>query len=154
LDWLKDYWKKGQENEVQNYPFSSYPDNPYLIAYEMLNKSKRNGLTGNVEANYEFSKNLNVMVRTNLDFGIERRSQQRPFDTEKFKKGMYRTQTIYNQETSTDLMINYNKEINSDIKTSLSIGGSTLRNERHQERNYADSLSVPGNYTLANAAGL
>ncbi|MFD2555748.1 SusC/RagA family TonB-linked outer membrane protein [Sphingobacterium tabacisoli] len=154
LDWLKDYWQHGKENEVQSYPFSSYPDNPYLIAYEMLNKSKRQTVTGNVEATYQFSKNLNVMARTNLDFGVERRSQQRPFDTEKFKKGMYRTQSIQNQEASADFMINYNKEINQDIKVSLSGGGSTLRNERYQERNSADSLSVPGNFTLANASGL
>jgi TonB-linked SusC/RagA family outer membrane protein len=154
LDWLKNYWVNGQENQLQNYPFSSFPDNPYLIAYEMLNKQKRHGLTGNVEVTYEFSKNLNVMARTNLDFGIEKRSQQRPFDTEKFKKGMYRTQSVYNQETGADVMINYKKDIGSDIKTSLSVGGSTIRNERTQERNYADSLAVPGNYTLANAAGI
>lgn len=154
LDYLTDYWLKGRENEVQSYPFSSYPDNPYLIAYEMLNKNKRQGITGNVEATYTISDNLNIMARTNLDFGIERRSQQRPFDTEKFKKGMYRTQSIQNQEASTDFMVNYNKEINPNIKTSLSVGGSTLRNERYQERNAADSLSVPGNFTLANASGI
>src|SRR5690606_39775020 len=92
---LKNYWMNGQENELQNYPFSSYPDNPYLISYEMLNKNNRHGITGNVEVTYEFSKNLNIMARTNLDLGMERRSQQRPFDTEKFKKGMYRTQSIF-----------------------------------------------------------
>lgn len=154
LNYLTNYWQNGKENELQSYPFSSYPDNPYLIAYEMLNKNKRQGITGNVEATYTFSKNLNVMARTNLDFGIERRSQQRPFDTEKFKKGMYRTQSIQNQETSSDIMVNYNKEVNKDIKVSVSAGGSTLRNERFQERNYADSLSVPGNFTLANASGV
>jgi len=154
LSYLTDYWMKGKENEVQSYPFSSYPDNPYLIAYEMLNKNKRQGITGNVEATYTISDNLSIMARTNLDFGIERRSQQRPFDTEKFKKGMFRTQSIQNQEASTDFMVNYNKDINPSIKTSLSVGGSTLRNERYQERNSADSLSVPGNFTLANASGI
>ncbi len=154
LNYLTDYWQHGKENELQSYPFSSYPDNPYLIAYEMLNKTKRQGITGNVEATYTFSKNLNVIARTNLDFGIERRSQQRPFDTEKFRNGMYRTQSIQNQETSSDFMINYNKDVNKDIKVSLSAGGSTARNERYQERNSADSLSVPGNFTLANASGI
>lgn len=154
LSYLTDYWKKGSENVVQSYPFSSYPDNPYLIAYEMLNKNKRHGVTGNVEVTYDFSKELSVMARTNLDFSSERRSQQRPYDTEKFKKGMFRTQQLTDQETSTDMMINYKKEINSAIKVSATIGASTLRNESHQERNAADSLSVPGNFTLANASGL
>ena len=154
LSYIKNYWKNGQENEMQNYPFSSYPDNPYLIAYEMLNKSKRQGVTGNIEATYTFSENLNVIARTNLDFGIERRSQQRPFDTEKFRKGMYRTQTIQDQETSADFMVNYKKDINKTIKTSLSVGASKLRNESYQDRNSADSLAVPSNYTLANSAGI
>lgn len=154
LNYLTNYWQNGKENVAQSYPFSSYPDNPYLIAYEMLNKNKRHGITGNVEVTYEFSKNLNVMARTNLDLSSERRSQQRPYDTEKFKKGMYRTQQLTNQEISADVMVNYKKDIGNDIKTSLSVGGSTLRNEGFQERNYADSLSVPGNFTLANASGL
>lgn len=154
LNYLTNYWANGKENQTQSYPFSSYPDNPYLISYEMLNKQKRHTLTGNVEVTYEFSKNLNVMARTNLDLGIEKRSQQRPYDTEKFKKGMYRTQSIFSEETGADIMINYKKEINKDIKTTFSLGGSTVRNERTQERNYADSLAVPGNFTLANAAGL
>lgn len=154
LDWLKDYWKIGQENVAQNYPFSSYPDNPYLIAYQMLNTQKRNGLTGNIEVNYEFNDNLNMMVRTNLDYSIERRTQQRPYDTEKFNKGMFRTQNIFSQEQSTDIMVNYNKSISDDFKTTLSIGGSRLKNEFNQERNSADSLAYPGIFTLANAAGI
>src|SRR5690606_13535981 len=43
LDWLRDYWKHGEENMVQNYPFSSLVDNPFLITNEMLNQNKRHG---------------------------------------------------------------------------------------------------------------
>lgn len=154
LDWLKDYWQIGQENIVQNYPFSSLVDNPYLITNEMLNKNKRHGLTGNVEATYKFSNAWELMVRTTLDLNAEQRSQQRPYDTEKFNKGMFRTQTINNTETSSDVMLTYNKEINQDIKIRLTAGGSTLRNEGSLERNAADSLAYPGIYNLGNAAGV
>ncbi|MBE8714257.1 SusC/RagA family TonB-linked outer membrane protein [Sphingobacterium hungaricum] len=154
LNWLDNYWLNGQEGVAQSYPFSSFPDNPYLITNEMLNKSNRKGITGNVEATYTFSNELNMMVRTNLDFSNERRSQQRPYDTEKYRKGMYRTQSINSQEQSTDVMINYNKELNRDIKFGVSVGASTLKNDYYQERNAADSLSFPGIYTIANAAGI
>ncbi|MBE8720637.1 SusC/RagA family TonB-linked outer membrane protein [Sphingobacterium pedocola] len=154
LDWLKDYWQHGQENIFQNYPYSSLVDNPYLISNEMLNKNKRHGLTGNVEASYKFSDEWQLMVRTTLDLNAENRSQQRPWDTEKFRKGMYRTQTINNTESSSDIMLTYNKEINSDFKIRLTAGGSTLRNESSLERNAADSLAYPGIFNLGNAAGV
>lgn len=154
LDWLKDYWQIGRENMFQNYPFSSLVDNPYLITNEMLNKNKRHGLTGSVEASYKFSKEWELMVRTTLDLNTERRSQQRPYDTEKFRKGMYRTQSINNTETSSDVMLTYNKEITPDLKIRVTAGGSTLRNEGSLERNAADSLSYPGIFNLGNAAGV
>ncbi len=154
LDWLQNYWRIGQENILQNYPFSSLVDNPYLITNEMLNANKRHGLTGSVEASYKFSNAWEVLVRTTLDLNAEQRTQQRPYDTEKFRKGMYRTQTINNTETSSDVMLTYNKEITPDIKVRVTAGGSTLRNESSLERNAADSLAYPGIYNLGNAAGV
>lgn len=154
LSWLENYWQNGQENILQSYPFSSLVDNPYLIAYEMLNSNKRNGLTGNIEASYQFSDEWDVMVRTTLDLNAESRSQQRPWDTEKFRKGMYRTQMLNNTEMTSELMLTYKKNITDDINIRLTGGASTLRNEASQERNAADSLAYPGIYNLGNAAGI
>ncbi|WP_238555571.1 TonB-dependent receptor plug domain-containing protein [Chryseobacterium sp. P1-3] len=41
LEWYKPIWKKGQEQVDQIHPFSSYIDNPYLIAYENLNSTNK-----------------------------------------------------------------------------------------------------------------
>ena len=154
INWLKDYWMPGRENIRQSYPFSTFPDNPYLVAYQMLNKSNRNGVTGNVRATYDFTSNLSLTVRTTMDFAYESRSQQRPWDTEKFKKGMYRTQNIFSQEAGSDFLLKYNTKINKDIKISLSGGGSTLKNSYMKDELRADSLLYPGVYTLANKAGI
>lgn len=153
IDWLKDYWLPGEENVKQSYPFSSYPDNPYLIAYQMLNKSNRNGITGNVQAIYNFTKELSLMVRTSLDYSNEQRSQQRPFDTEKFKQGMFRTQNIFSQEVSTDFLAKYTKKL-SDFDFSVSAGGSSLRNKYNKDDLRADILKYPGLFTLGNAGTL
>ncbi|MFD1770661.1 SusC/RagA family TonB-linked outer membrane protein [Sphingobacterium suaedae] len=154
LSWLENYWQNGAENRLQNYPFSSLVDNPFLIANEMLNKNKRHGLTGSIEASYKFSNAWELMVRTTMDLNNEKRSQQRPYDTEKFRKGMYRTQVINNTEITSDIMLTYNKEISEDIKVRVTAGGSSLRNEGSIERNAADSLAYPGIYNLGNAAGV
>lgn len=154
VNWLKDYWLPGQENIKQSYPFSSYPDNPYLIANEMPNTLNRNALTGNIQATYNFTKDLSIMVRTAMDFAYDQRTEQRPYDTEKFTKGMYRTQSIFSQEITNDFLIRYHKKIKKDFDLTLTAGGSMLKNTYNKDELRADSLLYPGIYTLANKAGV
>lgn len=154
LDWLKDYWLPGKENISQSYPFSSYPDNPYLIVNQMLNKSNRSDLLGNVQATYNFTKDFSIMVRTALTSSYDQRSQQRPYDTEKFRKGMYRTQDVYSQEINNDFLLRYNKKVNKDFTASISVGGSMLTNRYDRTELRADSLLYPGVFSLANKAGV
>lgn len=78
LDWLKEYWMPGKEGVDQSYPFSTSPDNPYLIVNEMLNKLNRHTVTGNVQMNYDIIKGLNLMVRGSMDMSYEDRSEQLP----------------------------------------------------------------------------
>ncbi|WP_292972158.1 SusC/RagA family TonB-linked outer membrane protein [Mucilaginibacter sp.] len=154
LDWLKDYWLPGKENINQSYPFSSFPDNPYLIVNQMLNKSNRNDLLGNIQATYNFTRDFSLMVRTALTSSVDKRSQQRPYDTEKFRKGMYRTQDIISQEINNDFLLRYNKKITKDFSASISAGGSMLYNRYDRTELRADSLLYPGVFNLANRAGV
>lgn len=151
MDWFRDYWVPGQENIAQTRPFSSLLDNPYLIANEMLNKSNRHGVIGNVSATYHFSKDLSLMVRTSLDFASESRSQQRPFGTNKFAEGMFRSQNIFTQELNNDFLLRYSKDIGRKFNTSFSFGGSQMRNRYIRDDLRADQLNLPGYYTLANS---
>jgi TonB-linked SusC/RagA family outer membrane protein len=154
LDWLKNYWKLGQKNLAIEYPFSSYPENPYAVAYEFINKSNRNAVTGNVQATYNITKALSLQVRTSLDMGYEQRAQERPYDAgTKYPKGSYRTQNIFSQEVSGDFLLRYNKAINKDITLTGTAGGSMLRNTYRVDEVRADSLNIAGIYTMANAAG-
>ncbi|MBO0360224.1 SusC/RagA family TonB-linked outer membrane protein [Hymenobacter sp. BT186] len=153
LDWLKDYWVPGAVGVTQRYPFSSLVDNPYLITYEMLNKSNRNSLTGNVQVNYKFTKDLNLMVRSTLDFSYEARSQQRPKDTEKYKDGMYRTQNVFSQEINHDFLLQYSHQFGK-FATTLSAGGSRLRNRYLKDELRAERLLYPQVFTFANSRDL
>lgn len=153
IDWLKDYWAPGKEQREIKFPFSSYPENPYAISYEFLNQSNRQTVTGNVAANYNFSKALNLQVRTAIDYGYEQRAQKRPYDAgRKFDRGSYRTQNIYSQELNADFLLNYKKKLNADFDISGSVGGNTMRNSYVKDELRADALVYPGVYTMANAA--
>ncbi len=154
LDWLKEYWVRGLEGRKIFYPFSSFPENPYAIAHEFLNKSNRHNVTGNVQATYNFTKDLSLQVRTSLDLSYEQRAQLRPYDAgTRYAKGSYRTQNIFSQEVSSDFLLKYGKKINDNFEFSVTGGGSVLRNNYNRDENRADSLIYPGIYSMSNAAG-
>lgn len=151
LNWFRDYWVPGQENIAQTRPFSSLLDNPFLIAYEMLNKSNRHGVIGNVSATYNFSKDISLMVRSAIDYASEARSQQRPFGTNKFAEGMFRSQNIFTQEINNDFLLKYGKDFSKKLGFSISVGGSQMRNRYTRDDLRADQLNLPGYYTLSNS---
>lgn len=92
MNWLKRYWVPGQEERKIFYPFSTFPENPYAIAYEFINRSNRHNITGNVQAAYNITKELSLQVRASMDMGYDSRAQQRPFDAgSKFQAGSFRT---------------------------------------------------------------
>lgn len=153
-NWLKNYWVNGQENKRIMFPFSSFPENPYAIAYEFLNSSNRHGITGNIQANYTLTKELSLQVRTSVDQSYEERAQKRPYDAgSKLVKGSLRTQNIFSSEISADFLLKYNQKIGSHIDLSAMAGGSLLRNKYKRDETRADSLIYPGLYSFANAAG-
>ncbi|MFB0494985.1 outer membrane receptor protein involved in Fe transport [Mucilaginibacter sp. OAE612] len=154
LNWLKNYWKNGQDGKAIFYPFSSFPENPYAVSNEFINKSNRNSVTGNVEALYNVTKEFSIQVRATLDMGYEQRAQQRPYDAgSKYPKGSYRTQNIYSEEQGADFLLKYNKKITHDVNITATAGGSMLRNNYNRDEVRADSLVYPGVYSMANNAG-
>jgi TonB-linked SusC/RagA family outer membrane protein len=154
LNWLKNYWVNGQEDKKIFYPFSSFPENPYAVSNEFINKSNRNSITGNVQATYNMTKELSLQVRATMDMGFEQRAQERPYDAgTKFPKGSYRTQNIYSQEVGGDFLLRYNKKVSNDITVTATGGGSMLKNTYNRDEVRADSLVYPGVYSLANNAG-
>ncbi|MGE7777708.1 SusC/RagA family TonB-linked outer membrane protein [Chitinophaga sp. NPDC101104] len=154
IDWLKNYWELGQEQLKIMFPFSSFPSNPYAVAYEYLNKSNRHGITGNVSATYNITKKFSLQVRTAMDFGYEDRSQQRPYDAgAKFPYGSFRTQNIMSQEFNSDFLLRYNTKVGRDFELNFTAGGAALRNRYIRDEVRADSLAYPGVYSLANNLG-
>lgn len=151
--WLKNYWALGQEGKKIQFPFSSFPENPYAIANEFINSSNRHNITGNIQATYNLTKDLSLQVRTSIDLAYETRAQKRPYDAgSKLVKGSYRTQDIFSNESSSDFLIKYTKNI-SRFDISVTGGGSILRNNYNRDESRADSLTYPGVYSFANAAG-
>lgn len=150
FNWLKNYWAGGEGSQYDSlykyirYPFSTYPENPYAVTYEFLNKTRRNTVTGNVMLNYQIAKNISLMGRYNLDWGNDDREQDRPYDAGvRLPKGSVRKQRIRSQEQSYDIMGTYKKDLNPNLNLGITLGGSQLWNRYGKTDVRADGLKYP-----------
>ncbi|WP_370900928.1 SusC/RagA family TonB-linked outer membrane protein [Chryseobacterium gossypii] len=150
LAWYQPIWKKDKYQIDQIHPFSSYIDNPYMIAYEMLNGIDKNYITGNVNINYKISDNFDVMLRSGMELNNEKRTQKRPWSSANYLQGMYREQYVNQLDLNNDLLFTYRKSF-GDIDLSASAGG-TIRYVEYKMFDYlADGLLKPGFYAMPNA---
>ncbi|MDM1451836.1 SusC/RagA family TonB-linked outer membrane protein [Myroides odoratimimus] len=150
LEWYRPIWKKDYNQTQQIHPFSSYIENPYLIAYETTNPVNTNTITGSLSTDITLAPKLKLMLRAALNSRNDKREQRRPYSTTKFGKGYFRTQQINFQEINTDVLLTYTDN-DSDIFTySGSIGGNMLDSKYHSVTSYVDGLVTPGVYMLAN----
>ena len=150
LNWLRPIWKDGQEDIEQIRPFSSYIDNPYLIAYESLNTLESNQIVGNINAKIHFSENFNLMLRSSLNTYHQDREMKRPFSINRYSEGYYGTQDIFKQEINNDFLLNYDKSISTNFHLSASVGGNNRTDKRRSTNASVTGLVVPGVYKLAN----
>ncbi|MTG97263.1 MULTISPECIES: SusC/RagA family TonB-linked outer membrane protein [Myroides] len=150
LDWYRPIWKSGYEQIDQIHPFSSYIENPYLIAYETTNPLNTNTLTGSLSADIDLAPKLKLMVRGALNSRNDNREQKRPYSTTKFGKGYYKTQQINFQEINTDFLLSYTNDDSDLYSYSASFGGNMLNSKYHSVSAYVDGLVTPGVYMLAN----
>jgi hypothetical protein len=153
LEWYRPIWKPGQEQVDQIHPFSSYIDNPYMIAYEMLNGVRKKTITGNITAEYQMNKNFSLMLRSGIEVLNEKRTTNRPWSSANYLKGFYREQFIKNQEYNNDLLFSYKADWNK-FSISASAGGSIRYNEYLMTDYQAIGLKTAGEYSLTNALSI
>lgn len=150
LAWYKDRWKKGQEQIDQIHPFSSFIDNPYLIAYEMTNAVNSHNVIGTASATYEFSKKFDLMLRSGINHMTDDRNQRRPFSTANFLKGYYKEQAITDYEVNSDFLFSYKDQFSKRFNVSASVGGNQLVHRYNRVDSYIDGMVIPGVYKLGN----
>ncbi len=153
INWYKDYWKLGRENQEISRPFSSLIDNPYAILYEMTNSSYRNQVSGNIAVTYDIIKDLSVLVRATTDLSTEKREQKRPYDTQGNRNGMYRRQNITSQETTIEFLAQYKKTWDR-FGLNASLGGQRMDNRYNKDDLRVNDLLFPDVYTLANGQNI
>lgn len=153
LSWYRPIWKNGQDQIDQIHPFSSFIDNPYLIAYEMLNGLDKKFITGNVTATYKFAKNFDVMLRSGVELTDELRTTKRPYSSANYLQGYYREQQIKNAEYNTDVLFSFKNNFGK-FGFNASAGGNLRFNNYILNDYRATGLKIPGLYELNNGISL
>lgn len=153
LNWYRDRWKFGLEQVDQVHPFSSFIDNPFLIAYEMTNSVNNNNMIGNLAATFQVTKKLDVMIRSGIDMTGEQRQQRRPFSTANFLRGYFKQQNITDYEVNSDLLVTYRDKIANIIDVTASAGGNLMSRKYNRMDAYVDGLVIPAVYKLSNGTG-
>lgn len=150
LDWYRSIWKQGQENIQQVHPFSSYIDNPYLIAYEATNSLDNDQIVGNIFANINLATNLDLMLRSAINTYSQHREQRRPYSINRYAKGFFKTQNVFKQEVNTDFLLSYKNNISNSIAFSGSAGGNLKNYKYRNTEAEVEGLVVPDVYKLTN----
>lgn len=150
LNWYRPIWKKGQEQLAQIHPFSTYIDNPYLIAYEMENPSNKNMFVGTSSLTYELSRKLEFMIRTGAEMSYEDREQHRPYNTANYAQGYFKKENINNFEVNSDFLITYREQFSRKLGIRASAGGNTLTSQYRYMSGSITGLVNPGVYKLSN----
>ncbi|HEX8545943.1 MAG TPA: SusC/RagA family TonB-linked outer membrane protein, partial [Cytophagaceae bacterium] len=152
LDWYRPIWEKGKENIEQLHPFSSFIDNPYLIAYEATNPLESQQIIGNLTANIQLAPNLDLMLRTAINTSTQKREQRRPYSINRFAKGFFNRQDVSTQEINTDFLLSYKKDISENFSLNASAGGNALTEKYRRLEASVEGLVVPDVYMLSNGA--
>lgn len=150
LGWYRPIWLPGQEQIEQIHPFSSFIDNPYLIAYEMTNAINSHGMVGSLSATYDINKKLSLLVRTGIDLSNEDRMQRRPYSSANFKQGYYREQGIFRYEVNNDVLLSYKTDLGSNFKLTASAGANAMVRRYNRTDASVIGLVIPGVYKLSN----
>ena len=167
---LRDYWKPGGGRDeggvfipyglknVQQYNYNySWYNNPWYLAYEALNGYSNDVITGQLNATYDFTKDLSLFVRSGVITNNALSTLKTPksyiyYGGAEFD-GNYSERRRNNFQIVTDVLLTYKKTFFTDFNATISAGASNRYNSNSSLFSQTNGLNVPVNYNLGNTVG-
>jgi TonB-linked SusC/RagA family outer membrane protein len=169
---MKDYWRPGggridgstgnfipygvEDVQQFNYNYTWY-NNPWYLAYEALNGYTNDVVTGQLNATYNFTKDLSLFVRSGIITNSSLSTLKTPksyiyYGGAEFD-GNYGETRQSNFQIVTDALVTYNRTFLQDFHATVSVGGSTRYNHNSNLHSQTNGLNVPADYNLDNTIG-
>jgi TonB-linked SusC/RagA family outer membrane protein len=152
---LRDAYFRHRKNVTWNWADATdqtpiYWDNPYFTRFENYSSDQRNRLIGYTSLNYKAGKNLNVLGRVSMDTYndmYEERQARGSVATSSYS----RTNGSFN-EMNYDLLVNFDKDLSSDINLKALLGTNYRTSRRQLITSTTNSgLILDRIYTLSNS---
>lgn len=128
--------------------------NPFMVQDILPYSNEKDRMLGNVALNYQVLQTLNVMLRSGTDLWTDTRINV--INYERVRNGtqlygQYSEEVLRGQETNTDLMVTFSKEIAPALALNAMVGG--LSRTTYYKRNFTqvNQLVVDGVYNLSNS---
>ncbi|WP_090768853.1 SusC/RagA family TonB-linked outer membrane protein [Pedobacter soli] len=155
IDDMKNYWQAGKEGIQSIYAEYQRYHNPYFMSYEWLRGHKKNDINGYASLNYNLTKGLDVMLKTQISTYDQLRTEKMPFSAHPYGReeglGDYREDRRSMFENNTQLLLKYNKNV-GDLFEISAFGGGNARNFSYNSSfTTTDYLNVPNVYNFSNS---
>ena len=154
---IKNYWQPGKEGVQSNFVEYKRYQNPWFMSYEWLRSHYKNDLYGWIDLTYKFTKDINLLVRSNVTTYNLLRTEKEPFSAHPYgdehNHGNYREDRRDLWENNTEALLRFSKEKIGikGLAVNALLGGS-MRNMKYTSSYVSsDQLIVPNVYTFANS---
>jgi len=149
---FKDYWVK--KDEKQNWMYTGWYDNPYLMAYEKINKIDNNAINGTMSLDFHPYSWLKATWRGGVDYKGNTTIKRAPIGINSTRHwgdtslGWYDEEFYNTFDFNGDFMLNATKKA-GDFNLDILLGSSVYYyNYRYLTAETTGGLSVPGYYSL------
>ncbi len=141
------------DNDPPNWQHTFFT-NPYFTEKNLPSGNEKDRLLGNIALNYKILPSLSVMLRTGTDFWSDTRINVSNFARVRngnATPGRFSEEVLRSQETNTDFIFTFNKDITPDITTNVQFGGIKRTNYYKRNYFYVGELVVDGIYNASNS---
>ena len=156
---MKDMKEKWQTKDAygRNYSWNhSYHNNPYFTVNKLLNSRDRTRIFGNFVLNYKLADWISVTGRVGNDFFDENRKETEAdgaIGVRVTQGGYFNIGERMNNEFSSDLFLNFDRNLNADFRLDGLLGGNYYKRNFRFQFLEAQELTVPDLFTIRNVAG-
>ena len=128
--------------------------NPYFSQKKLPQSNEKDRLLGNIALNYKILPSLSLMIRSGTDYWSDTRVNVSNFLRVRNgvrTPGRFSEEVLRSQETNSDFMLTYNKNINTDFGLNVQVGGIKRTNYYKRNYFYVGEMVVDGLYNAGNS---
>ena len=131
----------------------NYHNNPFWEALVNTNNQERDRLFGHISLSYQVNNWITASVNFGRDWYRDHRKRRiAPNSLDDAGFGSFGEETIYQQETNTDFILNGTRQLTGDVTMDLMVGANQRKNRFEFNGVEVSRLTAPGIFTIDNAA--